>query len=83
MMKVRIIIIIISNDNNIYLKVRLKEESKLIKMNYISDDAFSIGIGLERTGFAGPIRCLWMLGSSAKTRNKKDRRGFSRCRSDA
>ena len=35
------------------------------------DDAFSTGIGLERDGFAGPVRWLWALDSSAKTRNKK------------
>ena len=37
----------------------------------ISDDAFSTGTGLERAGFAGPVRWLWALDSSAKTRNKK------------
>ena len=36
------------------------------------DDAFSTGTRLERAGIAGPVRCLWMLGSSAKIRNKKD-----------
>ena len=41
----------------------------------IIDDVFSTGTGLERAGSAEPIRCLWTLGSSAKTRNKKDRRG--------
>ena len=36
-----------------------------------TDDAFSIGTGLERVGFARPVRRLWMSGSSAKTRNRK------------
>ena len=30
---------------------------------------------MERVGIVGRIRRLWMPGSSAKTRNKKDRRG--------
>ena len=42
----------------------------------VFDDAFSTGIGLERAGFAGSIRCLWKSGSSVKTRNKKDRWGL-------
>ena len=50
---------------------------------FIFDDAFSIGTGLECAGFAGPVRWLWALSSSAKTRNKKDRWGLARCRSDA
>ena len=41
----------------------------------IIDDAFSTGTGLERAGFAGPVRWLWALDSSAKTRNKKDSGG--------
>ena len=32
---------------------------------------------------AGPVRWLWTLDSSAKTRKKEDRRGLARCRSDA
>ena len=47
------------------------------------DDAFSTGIEIECAGFAGLVRWLWALDSSAKTRNKKDRRGVARCRSDA
>ena len=46
-------------------------------------DIFSTEIGLERARFAGPVRWLLALDSSAKTRNKKDRRGLARCRSDA
>ena len=42
-----------------------------------TDDAFSTGTGLELARIARPIRCLWMLGSSAKTRYKKDRRGLN------
>ena len=49
----------------------------------VLDDAFSTGTGLERAGIVGPVRCLWTLGSSRKTRNKKNRRGLSRCLSDA
>ena len=37
----------------------------------VFDDAFSTGNGLERARFAGPVRWLWALDSSAKTRNKK------------
>ena len=48
-----------------------------------TDDAFSIGTGLERVGIARPVRWLWMLDSSAKTRNKEDRRGLAHCLSDA
>ena len=48
-----------------------------------SDDAFLIGTGFERAGFARPVRLLWMLDSSTKIRNKKDRRGLARCLSDA
>ena len=48
-----------------------------------NDDTFSIEIGLELTEIAGLVRCLWMSDSSAKIRNKKDRRGFVRCLSDA
>ena len=44
---------------------------------------FSTGTRLKRTGFAGPVCWLWALDSSAKTRNKKDRRGLARCHSDA
>ena len=47
----------------------------LIKVRYGTDDVFSIGIGFKRAGFVGPIRYFWTLGSSTKTRNKKDRRG--------
>ena len=47
-----------------------------------TDDAFSTGTGIERAGFAGPVSLLWALDSSAKTRNKKDRRGLARYRSD-
>ena len=47
------------------------------------DNAFSTGTGLECAGFAGPVRWLWALDSSAKTRNKNDRWGLTRCRSDA
>ena len=36
------------------------------------DDAFSTGTGLKRAGIARSVRCPWTLGSSAKTRNKKD-----------
>ena len=49
----------------------------------ILDDAFSTGTWLERAGIARPVRCLWMLGSSIKTRNKKDRWGRIRCLSNA
>ena len=48
-----------------------------------SDDAFSIETGLELGGIAGPIRCLWMSGSSTKIRNKKGSVGITRCLSDA
>ena len=48
-----------------------------------TDDAFSIGTGLELAGIARPVRCLWTSGSSAKSRTKKDRRGLARCLSDA
>ena len=44
-------------------------------LSIIGDDAFSIETGLELGEIAGPVRCLWMLGSSAKIRNKKDWRG--------
>ena len=37
---------------------------------------FSTGTGLERVGIIGPVRWLWTLDSSAKTRTKEDRRGF-------
>ena len=43
------------------------------------DDAFSTRTGLERAGIAWPVRCLWTLGSSVKTRNKRYRRGLARC----
>ena len=39
------------------------------------DDAFSTEIGLELGGIAGPVRRLWMSGSSTKIRIKRDRRG--------
>ena len=57
----------------------------MMKMTFllVYDDAFSTGTGLERVGFAGPVCWLWALESSAKTRNKKDRRGLARCHSDA
>ena len=53
-----------------------------------TDDAklmmfFQPELGLEHAGFAGPVRWLWALDSSTKTRNKKDRCGLARCRSDA
>ena len=41
-----------------------------------TDDAFSTETGLELGGIAGPVRCLWMSGSSTKIRNKKDWRGL-------
>ena len=59
----------------------LKDPIAIQKM--VNDDAFSIETGLERAGFAGPVRWRWALDSSAKTRNKKDRRGLARYRSDA
>ena len=37
----------------------------------IIDDVFSTGTGLERAGFAGPIRWLWALDSSAKKETKR------------
>ena len=40
-----------------------------------NDDSFSTETGLELSGIAGSVRCLWMLGSSVKIRNKKDWRG--------
>ena len=55
-------------------------EEKALKVN---DDAFSTGTGLEHARIAGPVICLWMSSSSAKTRNKKDRRGLACCLSDA
>ena len=33
------------------------------------DDVFSTETGLELVGIAGPIRLLWMSGSSTKIRN--------------
>ena len=48
----------------------------VIKM-LLADDVFSIGIGLECAGILGPIRWLWTLGSSTKTRNKRDRQDLS------
>ena len=67
-----------------------KQETKMIGEAHCrshrwhqTDDIFSIGIGLERVGFAGEIRCLWTLDSFAKTRNKNDRRGLARCFFDA
>ena len=47
MMKVRIIIIIINNENNIYLKVRLKKELKFIKTKYIVMRLFQSELGLS------------------------------------
>ena len=44
---------------------------------------FSTETGLERVEIVGPVRWLWTLDSSAKTRNKEDRRGLARCLSDA
>ena len=44
---------------------------------FLFDDAFSIGTGLERAGFAGLVHRLWMSGSSAKTRNRKGSAGDS------
>ena len=35
-----------------------------------TDDAFSTGTVLESAGFAGPIHCLWELGSSANKKQK-------------
>ena len=35
------------------------------------DDAFLTETGLECTGIVGPTGCLWTLGFSAKTRNKR------------
>ena len=49
----------------------------------IYDNAFSTEIGLEFAVIAGSVHCLLMSDSSAKIRNKKDRRGFVRCLSDA
>ena len=43
----------------------------------VNDDAFSIGTGLERAGIVGSVRWLWTSGSSAKTRNKRDRPGLT------
>ena len=40
-----------------------------------TDDAFSTGIGLEHVGIVGPVRWLWALDSSAKTRDKKGSAG--------
>ena len=45
--------------------------------------SFSTGTGLEHAGIVGPVRWLWTLDSSAKTRNKEDRWGLVRCLSDA
>ena len=50
-------------------------------MNYCShrrrqtDDAFSIGTGLERAGLAGLVCRFWTSGSSAKIRNRKGSAG--------
>ena len=44
-------------------------------MSMIIDDAFSTGTRLESAGIARSVHCLWKSGSSAKTRNKKDRGG--------
>ena len=77
------------NDKLIMIK---KFINIIVKKNYYyiylfhiinTDDAFSIETGLERDGIAGPVRCLWTLGSSTKTRNIKDQRGLACCLSDA
>ena len=47
----------------------------IIYMIFTFDDVFSTETGLELSGIAGPVRCLRISGSSAKIRNKKDRRG--------
>ena len=41
-----------------------------------TNDAFSTETGLEFGGIAGPVRCLWISGSSTKIENKKDWRGL-------
>ena len=41
----------------------------------MSDDAFLVGTGLERAGFAGLVCLLRALDSPEKTRNQKNRRG--------
>ena len=41
----------------------------------VYDDVFSTETGIERAGIARPVRWLWTSGSSAKIRNKNDRRG--------
>ena len=38
----------------------------------IYDDAFSTKTVFELVGITGPVRLLWMSGSPAKIRNKKD-----------
>ena len=48
------------------------EISPTPKLSMKFDDAFSIGIGLEHARITGSVRGLWMSGSPAKTRNKKD-----------
>ena len=45
--------------------------------------SFHTGTGLERVGIDGSARWLWMLRSSAKTKNKEVQRGLARYRSDA
>ena len=42
------------------------------KLMILSDDVFSIEIGLELGGITRSVHCLWMSGSSAKIRNKKN-----------
>ena len=78
-----IIIIIKTNIRDHKFSWAMTYKKMRMGLPFPSDDAFSTGIGLERAGFDGPVRWLWVLDSSAKTRNKKDRRGLARCRFDA
>ena len=45
---------------------------KLYYFRIETDDAFSTETGVEPGGIVGPVRCLMMLGSCTKIRNKKD-----------
>ena len=48
-----------------------------------TNDAFSIGTGLEHAGIAGPVLWLWMSGSSTKQETKRIGGGSPFCISDA
>ena len=63
-----------SADPRCLVPLQIQETKRIVGIAQ-TDDAFSTETGLERAGFAGPIRWLWALDSSTKKKTKKKRIG--------